>query len=412
MRGVVLIDLPSKFPTLNAMKPCIIIHYDEIGLKGNNRGFFEQKLIDNVSQKIENAGLKAQVRKNFGRMKIGLENFPNENEKNVWKTILDTTFGIAYYGFGFQALTEGEDESLKDTIKFLAENTEFETFRITTNRTNKNFPMTSMEVNHMLGGTVLKNFEGKKVQLKNPDVEFYVEILGKHAFCYAGKQQGPGGLPIGSAGKGLVLISGGIDSPVAAYFMQKRGMNVQFIHFHSYPQTSQKSVDKVRQLTQKLTKFHPNLNLHMCPFLEIQKEVLKNIPDKYRIIMYRRIMLKIAERLAKKIGAKALITGESLSQVASQTIENMTVIHEAVDLIPVLQPLIGFDKSEIINVAKKIDTFQTSIKPHDDCCTVFMPKSPETKGKLDKVLEAEEKIDIEALVEMGFNEIELEKITL
>ncbi len=394
------------------MKPCIIVHYDEIGLKGNNRGFFEQRLIDNLAEKIKIYGLNGSISKNFGRFKIGLANFPNKDEKDSWKKVLDTTFGIAYYGFGFQTITEGEDESLKEAIRFLAKDTEFETFRITTSRANKNFPMTSMEVNHMLGGTVLRNFENKKVKLKNPDIAFYVEILGKHAFCYAGKQRGAGGLPIGSAGKGLVLISGGIDSPVAAYYMAKRGMNLQFIHFHSYPQTSQKSVDKVRQLTQKLTQFHPYLKLHMCPFLEIQKEILKNIPDKFRIIFYRRIMLKIAERLAKKIGAKGLVTGESLSQVASQTIENMTVIHEAVEIMPILQPLVGFDKSEIIDVAKRIDTFQTSIKPHDDCCTVFMPKSPETRGKLDEVLAQEKKIDVEDLVELGFKSIELEKITI
>lgn len=395
------------------MNPCIIIHYDEIGLKGHNRDFFEQQLINNLNEKIKNAGLKAIVRKNFGRLKVSLDKFPDAERKELWETILSTTFGIAYYGFACQAITEGEDISLEETIKFLAEDTpEFHTFRITTHRTNKNFPMKSMEVNHMLGGTVLKNFEGKKVKLKNPDIEFYVEILGKHAFCYAGKNQGAGGLPIGTAGKGLCLISGGIDSPVAAYYMQKRGMNVQFIHFHSYPQTSQKSVDKVRQLTQKLTQFHPNLNLHMCPFLEIQKEVLKNIPDKFRIIFYRRIMLKIAERLAKKIGAKGLITGESLSQVASQTIENMTVIHHATEIMPILQPLVGFDKREIIKVAKKIDTFQTSIKPHDDCCTVFMPKNPETKGKIDQVLEVEKNLDVDALVEIGLAGIEVEKITV
>jgi thiamine biosynthesis protein ThiI len=257
----------------------------------------------------------------------------------------------------------------------------------------------------------LKNNENKKVKLKNPDAEFFVEILGKHAFCYQGKNRGAGGLPVGSAGKGLALLSGGIDSPVAYYFMAKRGMNISFIHFHSYPQTSKKSVDKVRELVQKLTKFYPNLNLYMCPFLEIQKEILKNIPDKFRIIFYRRIMLQIAEKLAQKIKAKGLITGESLSQVASQTIENMTVIQEVVELMPVLRPLVGFDKSEIIHYAKKIDTFQISIKPHDDCCTVFMPKSPETKGRLLEVLSVEKKLDIEGLVELGLQSIELEKIS-
>ncbi len=390
------------------MNYCIIIHYDEIGLKGKNRDFFEQKLVENLSEKIKLKSLKGRVQKIFGRLRIDLPQKPTDEERNQWQEIGETTFGIAYFGF---AIESGNTESdLKEVILELASSETFESFRITASRTEKIFPMTSMEINHMLGGTILKNLGPKKVKLKNPDAEFFVEVMGKKSFSYVNKQHGPGGLPVGTAGKGLVLMSGGIDSPVAAFYMMKRGMKLHFIHFHSYPQTSKKSVDKVRQLVQDLKKFDPNLTLHMCPFLDIQKEVLKTIPDKFRIIFYRRIMLKIAEKCTQKINAKALITGESLSQVASQTIENMTAIEQAMKSIPILRPLIGFDKHEIITVAKTIGTFQTSIKPHEDCCTVFMPQNPETKAKLDEVLALEKKLDTKQMIQEGLEKIEVEKI--
>ncbi len=391
------------------MKYGIIIHYDEIGLKGHNRDFFEQTLVDNISEKIRVKSLKGRVKKLFGRIWIDLDDFACGHEREAWKSLCETTFGIAYFGFSVEV--PSVEASFIEAIKYLATSIEFETFRITTTRTEKNFPLNSMEINQILGGTVLRNFEGKKVKLKNPDAEFFLEIVGKKAFGYVNKIAGPGGLPVGTAGKALVLISGGIDSPVAVYYMQKRGLKVEFIHFHSYPQTSQQSVEKVRMLTKKLTKFDPFLKLHMCPFLEIQKVILKTVPDKFRIIFYRRFMLRIAEKLAYKIKAKGLITGESLSQVASQTIENMTVIQQSVGIMPILRPLIGFDKREIIEVAKRIDTFQISIKPHDDCCTVFMPQNPETKGKIEEVLDIESKFSVTDLVAQGIENLSLEKIT-
>lgn len=395
-------------PTLQNMNPCIIIHYDEIAIKGKNRKFFEDQLIKNINEKIKIHKQNESVQRMYGRFKISFDSpfVWNDEKKEVWNEILSTTFGIANYGFGYE--TKNDEENLKITTKTIGENETFTTFRITTNRINKDYPKTSMEVNHFLGGTILKNFENKKVKLKKPDLEIFVEILGHKAFFLANKNKGGSGLPVGCSGKAVVLISGGIDSPVATFFAQKRGLETIFIHFHSYPQTSQKSVDKVRELVKKLTKFNPNATLYMCPFLDVQKEIFKKSPDKFRILLYRRFMYRIAEKLAKKIKAKVLITGESLGQVASQTIENMTATQDAVEELLVLRPLIGFDKKDIIEYAKKIDTYQISIRPHEDCCTVYMPKNPETKARINEIKKLEQEFNVEKMVDEMMEQLEIE----
>lgn len=392
------------------MKNCIIIHYDEIAIKGKNRKFFEDQLIKNLNEKIKISKQKDLVQRMYGRFKISFETsfVWCEEKKEIWNKILNTTFGVANYGFGYE--TKNDESSLEKATKKIGKSEKFDTFRITTNRINKDFPKTSMEINHFLGGTILKNFENKKVKLKQPDLEIFVEILGNKAFFLAGKNKGASGLPVGCSGKSVVLISGGIDSPVATYFAQKRGLETTFIHFHSYPQTSQKSVDKVRELVKKLTKFNPNATLYMCPFLDVQKEVLKKSPDKFRILLYRRFMYQIAEKLAKKIKAKVLITGESLGQVASQTIENMTATQDAIKELLVLRPLIGLDKKEIINYAKKIETYQISIRPHEDCCTVYIPKSPETKARINEIKKIEQEFDTKKIVEEMVEKLEIEVI--
>ncbi|MCK5460985.1 tRNA 4-thiouridine(8) synthase ThiI [Candidatus Gracilibacteria bacterium] len=391
------------------MKRCIIVHYDEIGLKGKNRDFFENKLIQNINEKIRLSNLTGHIHNIFGRLKIVLNTNTalTKTEQSAWIELLSTTFGLAYFGFAFE-ISSNEEAFIEGTKKLIEEES-FETFRVTASRTDKLFPKTSMEINQLLGGVVLKNTKDKKVKLKNPDLEIFVEILGKTSFLYGNKQTGPGGLPVSCGGKSIVLISGGIDSPVAAFFAQKRGLHTTFIHFHSYPQTSQKSVDKVRELVKKLTRFSPTATLYMCPFLDIQKEILKKSPDKFRILLYRRFMYRIAEKLAGKIGAKCLITGESLGQVASQTIENITVTQDAVAALPILRPLIGFDKKEIISYAKKIDTFTLSIRPHDDCCTVYMPKNPETKGNVKEILKQEEIFEVDTMISRMMEKLEIEK---
>jgi thiamine biosynthesis protein ThiI len=388
----------------------IMVHYDEIGIKGKNKRVFENQLVFNIKEKAKLHNFDIKIRKIMGRLQITTNHELSETEQLIWTNILKTTFGIA--NFYFPVTCETNFEKIEEKLQEVADKLEFQSFRITAKRADKAFPLNSSEISRKLGGTILKHFDkkGKKtVKMKGADVEFFITIIGKKTSIFCKKIAGSGGLPVKTSGKSLVLISGGIDSPVAAYQIAKRGSFTHFIHFHSYPQTSKASVDKVRELVQILTKFVPKINLYMCPFLEIQKEILKNIPDKYRIIFYRRFMVRIAEEISRKIDAKCLVSGESLGQVASQTIENITITQQATTL-PILRPLIGLDKKEIITKAKEIGSYETSIKPHEDCCTVFIPKDPETKGKLDEVITLEKKLDIPKMVNTAIEEIELEKL--
>jgi tRNA uracil 4-sulfurtransferase len=383
------------------MKNIIIVHYDEIGLKGRNRDVFEFALINNIRAKITSSKLDGKVKKLYGRIAIELENLDVKN-KIKFQDILSTTFGIAYYSFGVQ--TKQDIEKIEEKAVELIQKQNFETFRVTTKRSDKNFPLKSMEVSSRVGAVVVDKMN-KKVKLKNSDLECFIEIINKKAFIYTEKISGAGGLPTGVGGKTIVLASGGIDSPVAAWYAQKRGLNTIFLHFHSYPYTTEASIDKVKELVNILNKFDPKSKLYMCPFGDLQKQILYSVPDKYRIIMYRRFMFRIAEKLAKQLKIKALVTGEAIGQVASQTLENMAAVEE-VTKMPILRPLCGFDKKEIIEKAQEIGTFETSILPHEDCCTLFMPKSPETKARLDQVLEIESKLDVEKLVDEAFEKIE------
>lgn len=370
----------------------IIVHYDEIGLKGRNRGKFENKLVENIQQKINLQNLAGKAINTWGRILVE----PNpEDDINLYKEILETTFGIAHFSFATQINTSME-EITKTCLKLL-EQENFETFRITTHRSDKNFELNSQEINVQVGAEVVEKLN-KQVKLEDPDLNCMIEIVNKNSFIYTKKYPGPGGLPTGVNGKCLVLLSGGFDSPVAAWYMQKRGLETIFIHFHSAPYTSESSIDKVKSLQKQLDKYSPNSKLILIPFGELQKQLIFQIPESLRIIFYRRFMCRIAEKNALKNKAKALITGDALGQVASQTIENISAIQQAVT-IPILRPLIGFDKKEIIKKAQEIGTYDISILPHDDCCTVFMPKQPETKAKLEQILEIEKKMDVEKMID-------------
>ncbi|MBT4121230.1 MAG: tRNA 4-thiouridine(8) synthase ThiI [Candidatus Magasanikbacteria bacterium] len=366
----------------------IIVHYDEIAIKGKNRPKFEGQLVDNIREKIKIAKLKGEVQKKYGRLDIVI---PELDQKEDWIRLLQTTFGIA--NFSFAVLVEQDLEVIKNQCLEEISKQEFETFRITTQRSNKNFPIGSMEVSKEVGAYVFENLK-KKVDLFNPDTTCFISIVDNFALIYSEKIQGPGGLPVGINGKAVVLLSGGIDSPVAAWYAMKRGLRISFVHFHSAPYTSQSSIDKVEELAEILRTYSPNAKLTSIAFGDIQKKLKLQIPEKYLIIFYRRYMLRLAEKQARESGAKVLITGEALGQVASQTLENMIVVEQAIEMM-ILRPLIGFDKKEIIVKAKEIGTFETSILPHDDCCTLFMPKSPETRAKLADILEIEAKIDLE-----------------
>jgi len=370
------------------MNKVIICHYDEIAIKGKNRPKFEGQLVDNIREKVRIAKLKGEVQKKYGRLDIVI---PDIDEKEKWIKLLQTTFGVA--NFSFAVLVDQDLEIIKKQCLEEISKQNFKSFRVTTQRSNKNFPSSSMEISKEVGAYIFEKLN-VRVDLHNPDVTCFINIVDNFALIYSEKIPGPGGLPVGISGKAVVLLSGGIDSPVAAWYAMKRGLRVSFVHFHSAPYTSQSSIDKVEELAEILRTYSPNAKLTSIPFGNLQKKLKLQIPEKYLIIFYRRYMLRLAEKQAREVGAKVLITGEALGQVASQTLENMIVVEQAINMM-ILRPLIGFDKKEIITKAKEIGTFETSILPHDDCCTLFMPKSPETRAKLADVLEIEEKIDLE-----------------
>ncbi len=317
------------------------------------------------------------------------------------KDTLMHTFGIA--NFSFAVSVKQDIKTLQKVCWDLISQEKFKTFCVRTQRSNKQFKFTSQQVNEEVGGHIYEKLNRKKsVSLKNPDCECFIYIINKSAFVSTQKFQGLGGLPVGTGGKAMVMMSGGFDSPIAAWQLLKRGVSVHFAHFHSMPYTSKASIEKVSELIKVLQKFGAIGTLYSIPFADLQKEIMLKTPAPLRVILYRRFMIRIAEGLANPPagGRKclALVTGDSLGQVASQTIENILAVNEAATL-PVFRPLIGLDKEEIMQIARKIGTYDISKLPHDDCCTRLMPKSPETRAKLPAVLAAEKNLDIEKLVQ-------------
>jgi len=380
----------------------IICHYHEIGLKGKNRKVFEEVLVKNIKQVIPPEYLN-YVKRISGRILIELTKQGEGQQKKIIKS-LKNIFGIAY--FAFAVLVKQDIKSIQNKACQLLKKERFKTFKTETKRANKNFPLTSQEINEKIGAKIC-NTLNKKVDLKNPEITCFIEIVEKFAFIYLKKHKGPGGLPVGSSGKGILLLSGGIDSPVAAFYALKRGISLDFIHFHAQPYTNKASIEKVIELIKVLKKFQPIVKLYLVPFGEAQQEILLKTPDKLRVILYRRLMVRIAERIAQKEKAKALITGDSIGQVASQTLENLGVVQKAVNL-PIIRPLACLDKEEIIQKAKEIGTYEISILPHQDCCARFLPKHPETKADLEKVKKAEKKLNIKKLIEGALKNTKIE----
>jgi len=386
----------------------ILIHYGEIALKGKNRNFFEAQLIQNIKSQLEAfaPGSFIDVAKISGGILVKLHEHGVSEKEKVEDALLHT-FGIANFSF---ATSVGQDvEEIKKACWELIKDETFETFRVTTQRSNKQYAMSSMEIDRTVGEYIFEKFQrAKKVSLKNPDCECFVMILDKLALVASQKIQGLGGMPVGTGGKAMVLLSGGFDSPVAAWWLLKRGVQLRFAHFHSVPYTSKASIEKVIALTQQLKKYGASTKIFLIPFADVQKEIMMNCPDKFRIILYRRLMMRIAEELAKREKCLALITGDSVGQVASQTLENILAVSEAATL-PIFRPLIGMDKEEIMQKARQIGTYDISILPHDDCCTRLMPKKPETRAKLDEVLESEKVLDIPRLIQETLAKIEIAK---
>jgi thiamine biosynthesis protein ThiI len=370
------------------------LHYGELALKGKNRYFFEKTLLRNVKETL--AGLPyGYLKRISGRFILKLaDSSPIDEIAEKLKKV----FGLSYF---CPAYGSSQDlEKMKTDVWRLVSKTPiggFQSFKIEAHRADKSFPFTSPNINEIIGEYV-KNKSGAKVDLKNPELTVFVEIVEDFAFIYFEKTAGPGGLPFSVSGKIVSLISSGLDSPVASYRMMKRGCQAVFCHFHSYPMTSRASQENVLALCRILREYQPGeLKIHFIPFLDIQKKILKEAPESLRVLLYRRQMFKIAEMVAKKEKALALATGESIGQVASQTLDNIFAVNEAVNL-PVFRPLCGSDKEEIVKEARRIGTYDISIRPYDDCCSLFVPRHPETRAKLDEISKIERKLKLTGLL--------------
>lgn len=377
------------------MKEIILIKDGELSLKGLNRRNFEDRMVSNLRRKLKVLGdFKITKAQSAIYVEPQSEDFDFEEALEITKTV----FGIAAFSRAcvcekdMQTILKVAPEYLKDTLSGI------KTFKVEAKRSDKAFPLKSPEICAEVGGVILQNFPHLKVDVHNPDEVITVEIRDFGAYIRAGQIKGAGGLPVGTAGKAHILISGGIDSPVAAWTMAKRGLTLGAIHFASPPYTSIRAEQKVKTLLSKVSRYSGTIKLAIVPFTEIQEEIGKHCPEDYFTLIMRRIMMRIASRLAKQEGGLALITGESLGQVASQTLPAIAATDSVCDM-PVLRPLIGMDKEEIITISKKIDAFETSILPYEDCCTVFTPKHPHTRPKPGQCEEAEKDLCIEPLIE-------------
>lgn len=377
----------------------IIIRNGEVAIKGDNRPVFEKKLMTNIKKALYNQGIHGyNVYRGEGRIYIDA----SEEIMDQVISVVKSVFGVVSMSPAVK-LERGYD-NLKEACKKVFEEAistgEYKTFKMEVKRQNKSFPMTSPEMTKDIAGYILTEHGDKiKVDVFNPDFILYAEFRDNLNVVYARKINGVGGLPVGINGKVATLISGGIDSPVATYMASKRGLEIEGVHFHSFPFTSEKSAQKVEDLARIVGRYTGGMRLHMVNLLPIQKEIAGNCPEELMTILSRRFMMRIAEKIAIKNGATALVTGESIGQVASQTIEGLTATNEVVKTMPVIRPLISFDKEDIITISRQIDTYETSILPEEDCCTVFLPKKPATKPKLEKLHKAEEALDIEKLVD-------------
>jgi thiamine biosynthesis protein ThiI len=381
----------------------VLIRYHEIALKKGNRAYFTELLKRNILCAVKDLGAK-EIRSLPARLLLA---FKTEIDHETVIGRIGSVFGVA--NFSLVEKTDRDIEALRARILEALNGTRFASFRIETQRGDKTFPLNSPEINRRLGAAVKEKF-GARVDLTHPELTVFVEILPRDAFFGFNKVPGAGGLPVGASGRVVSLISGGIDSPVAAHRMMQRGCRLIFVHFHSAPYLDKTSQEKVRQLVTALTRHQFQSRLYMVPFGEIQRQIVAAVNRPLRVVLYRRMMLRIAEGLARKEKAKALVTGESLGQVASQTLENMAVIQQAAAL-PILRPLVGMDKQEIIDQARRIGSFEISSIPDQDCCQLFVPKHPATKSTLWEVEEDEARLDVAALVRSGIDGAAAEEFT-
>ncbi|KAF0244906.1 MAG: thiamine biosynthesis protein [Planctomycetota bacterium] len=382
----------------------IVLHYAELGLKGKNRPYFEIRLAENAKRLLAPLG-DLRIRRQPGRILLTL---PDAAPWEEVRRRLSMTFGLSY--FARIHVLKADMEALETLLATELPSMNVKSFACRCRRMNKDYPLTSEQMNRRLGAFVQKLIPGTTVDLDAPELEIFVEVVNKDFYAYFRREPGPGGLPAGTAGRVVTLLSGGIDSPVAAWRMIRRGCRTSFVHFHSMPFTSQASVDKVRELAQKLEPWQGPARLHLVPFAALQQEIVTSSPQEFRIILYRRFMTRIAAAIARREDAHALVTGDSLGQVASQTLTNLETIN-AVATIPVLRPLIGMDKQEIIDTARRIATFDVSNLPHDDCCSFLMPRAPATASSPEKAAEAEKGLEVDRLVKEALSKVVEERAT-
>jgi tRNA uracil 4-sulfurtransferase len=376
----------------------IVLHYAELGLKGKNRPYFEIRLSENAKRLLAPLG-EVKIRRQPGRILVTL---PDSVSWEEARRRLSMTFGVSY--FARIHVLKANMEDLETLLAAELPSMNVKSFACRCRRMNKEYPLTSEQMNRRLGAFIQKLIPGTTVDLEAPELEIFVEVVNKDFYAYFRREPGPGGLPAGTAGRVVTLLSGGIDSPVAAWRMVRRGCRTSFVHFHSMPFTSQASLDKVRELAMKIEPWQGPARLHLVPFAPIQQEIVTGAPQEYRIILYRRFMTRIAEAIARREDAHALVTGDSLGQVASQTLTNLETIN-AVATIPVLRPLIGMDKQEIIDTARRIFTFDISNLPHDDCCSFLMPRAPATASSPAKAAEAEKGLEVDRLVKEALSKV-------
>ena len=375
------------------MEKLILIKYGELTTKKDNRKFFIKELVHNINKKIDNIELEYSL----DRMYIKSNNLDETIDK------LKEIFGIYSIIEGYKV--NNNIDEIKETILKILKNENFKTFKVITKRSDKNFPISSMEFSSKIGGFILKNIESK-VDVHNPDLYVNIEIKNNHIYIYTNEIKGLGGYPVGVQGKGLLMLSGGIDSPVAGYLSLKRGIDIECIYFDSPPHTSEEAKNKVIDLANILNKYSGKIKINVIPFTKLQETIYKNVPNEYMITIMRRMMYRIANKLAIKNKCKVIINGESIGQVASQTLTSINTINSVTNF-PVIRPVACLDKLEIIEISKKIGTYDISIRPYEDCCTVFVPKHPSINPNIEKCEKYEKTFDYDSLIDECINNIEV-----
>lgn len=392
---------------MSETRQLLLVRYGEIGLKGKNRSHFIGALVKNLQRALARLETDADVSHRFGRVYVEW----SQGDREAIHRVVGSTFGVVSFSPAVRVPIDQESmcQAAEAAFRSVRERRTVKTFKVEARRSEKSFPLNSMEIARTVGAYVLRRNRDISVDVHQPDVTLNIEVRSEGILVYSEVIPGLGGLPVGTSSKAMLLLSGGIDSPVAGWYALKRGIALEAVHFHSFPFTSERSLQKVRDLAQVLARYAGPIPLHVVHFTEVQRAIQKHVPDSFGITIMRRFMLRIATALAETRDGLALVTGESVGQVASQTLESMRAIGEVTSL-PVLRPLVGFDKHEIVEVAQRIGSYELSILPYEDCCTLFVPENPQTRPRLERVHRIEARLDVEALVAEAVERTDLELI--